>query len=103
MDAFSAADRFLPLSVIKTRMQSLTARQQYRNSFHCGYRIFTEEGILRFWTGTTPRLVRLMVSSSHLYILVKVSNGLAPQLSGGIVFTVYENIIRVIGGRTGGL
>ena len=48
-------------SVIKTRMQSLTARQNYKNSFHCGYRIFTEEGLLRFWTGTTPRLVRLMV------------------------------------------
>lgn len=50
-------------SVIKTRMQSLSARQQYRNSFHCGYRIFTEEGLFRFWTGTTPRLVRLMVST----------------------------------------
>lgn len=49
-------------SVIKTRMQSLDARSQYRNSFHCAYRIFTEEGILRFWTGTTPRLVRLVVS-----------------------------------------
>ncbi|KIP06764.1 hypothetical protein PHLGIDRAFT_106615 [Phlebiopsis gigantea 11061_1 CR5-6] len=70
----------MPLDVIKTRMQSLTARQQYRNSFHCGYRIFTEEGLLRFWTGTTPRLVRLM-------------------LSGGIVFTTYENIIRLIAGR----
>ena len=48
-------------SVIKTRMQSLEARQAYRNSFHCAYRIFTEEGLLRFWTGTTPRLARLVV------------------------------------------
>ncbi|KAF8153944.1 mitochondrial tricarboxylate transporter [Crassisporium funariophilum] len=68
----------MPLDVIKTRMQSLEARSQYRNSFHCAYRIFTEEGVLRFWTGTTPRLARLV-------------------LSGGIVFTVYENIIKVIG------
>jgi len=67
----------MPLDVVKTRMQSLEARSQYRNSFHCAYRIFTEEGILRFWTGTTPRLARLI-------------------LSGGIVFTVYENIIKVI-------
>ena len=52
----------LPPSVIKTRMQSLEARQAYRNSFHCAYRIFTEEGLLRFWTGTTPRLARLVVS-----------------------------------------
>lgn len=50
--------------MIKTRMQSLEARQAYRNSFHCAYRIFTEEGILRFWTGTTPRLARLVVSTS---------------------------------------
>jgi len=70
----------MPVDVIKTRMQSLGARQQYRNSFHCAYRIFTEEGILRFWAGTTPRLARLVVS-------------------GGLVFTVYENITRVIGGR----
>jgi len=70
----------MPLDVIKTRMQSLEARQAYRNSFHCAYRIFTEEGILRFWTGTTPRLARLV-------------------MSGGIVFTVYEQIIALLGGR----
>ncbi|KAH9988868.1 mitochondrial tricarboxylate transporter [Russula vinacea] len=71
----------MPLSaVIKTRMQSLDARAQYRNSFHCAYRIFTEEGVLRFWTGTTPRLARLV-------------------MSGGIVFTIYEKIIVLIGGR----
>ncbi|KIY48550.1 citrate transporter [Fistulina hepatica ATCC 64428] len=67
----------MPLDVIKTRMQSLEARTQYRNSFHCACRILTEEGVLRFWNGTTPRLVRLM-------------------LSGGIVFTVYENVISFI-------
>lgn len=60
-----------PRSVIKTRMQSLEARSQYRNSFHCAARIFSEEGIFRFWRGATPRLARLV-------------------LSGGIVFTVYE-------------
>ena len=56
-------------SVIKTRMQSLEARAQYRNSFHCAYRIFTEEGVLRFWTGTTPRLARLVVRSYHFFHL----------------------------------
>jgi len=64
---------FYLISVIKTRMQSLDARSQYRNTFHCAYRIFTEEGVLRFWTGTTPRLGRLMVrlpfSSSFLSTL----------------------------------
>lgn len=57
--------------MIKTRMQSLEARTQYRNSFHCAARILSEEGVLRFWRGATPRLARLV-------------------LSGGIVFTVYE-------------
>ncbi|KAI5117017.1 hypothetical protein M0805_000001 [Coniferiporia weirii] len=70
----------MPLDVIKTRMQSLEARQQYRNSFHCAGRIFAEEGVLRFWTGTTPRLARLV-------------------MSGGIVFTIYEKVIAAIGGR----
>ncbi|KAJ4480975.1 mitochondrial tricarboxylate transporter [Lentinula aciculospora] len=67
----------MPLDVIKTRMQSLSARSQYRNSFDCAYRIFTEEGVRRFWTGTTPRLARLV-------------------MSGGIVFTVYENVMNML-------
>jgi len=70
----------MPLDVIKTRMQALDARTQYRNSFHCAYRIFTEEGVLRFWTGTVPRLGRLTIS-------------------GGIVFSIYERVIVLIGGR----
>ena len=37
----------MPFDTIKTRMQTLEAKQQYRNSFHAGYRIFTEEGVLR--------------------------------------------------------
>ncbi|GAA5990486.1 hypothetical protein JCM10908_007395 [Rhodotorula pacifica] len=47
------------------------ARTQYRSSFHCAARILSEEGVLRFWRGATPRLARLV-------------------LSGGIIFTVYE-------------
>ncbi|BGP51372.1 hypothetical protein JCM10450v2_007310 [Rhodotorula kratochvilovae] len=70
----------MPLDVIKTRMQSLEARTQYRNAFHCAARIFAEEGVFRFWRGATPRLARLV-------------------LSGGIVFTVYEKVIVLIGGR----
>ena len=86
-------------SVIKTRMQSLEARQQYRNSFHCAYRIFTEEGILRFWTGTTPRLARLTVSLLKYLRSKCISLTFLFKMSGGIVFTIYENVIRAIGGR----
>lgn len=52
----------MPLDVIKTRMQSLEARNKYQNSFHCAYKTYTEDGLLRFWAGTTPRLMRLVVS-----------------------------------------
>ncbi|CAD6583809.1 MAG: hypothetical protein CYPHOPRED_002499 [Cyphobasidiales sp. Tagirdzhanova-0007] len=70
----------MPLDTIKTRMQSLEAKKEYRNSFHAASRIFSEEGIFSFWRGTTPRLGRLI-------------------LSGGIVFTVYEKTIGLLGGR----
>ncbi len=66
-----------PLDTIKTRMQSIEARKTYRNSFHCASMIFKNEGILTFWSGALPRLVRLM-------------------LSGGIVFTMYEKSIDLM-------
>lgn len=50
-------------------MQSIEARQVYKNSFHCATQIFKEEGMLTFWSGAVPRLGRLI-------------------LSGGIVFTM---------------
>ena len=65
-----------PLDVIKTRMQSLEARKEYKNSFACAARIFRDEGVLTFWSGAVPRLARLI-------------------LSGGIVFTmcVYLSLV----------
>jgi solute carrier family 25 citrate transporter 1 len=64
----------MPLDTVKTRMQSLEARKEYRNSFNCAARIFREEGILAFWSGALPRLGRLM-------------------LSGGIVFAMYVMLV----------
>ncbi|KAF2197669.1 mitochondrial tricarboxylate transporter-like protein [Delitschia confertaspora ATCC 74209] len=65
----------MPLDTVKTRMQSIESRAQYKNSFHCAARIFREEGILTFWSGAVPRLGRLI-------------------LSGGIVFTMYEKAME---------
>ncbi|WFD07810.1 hypothetical protein MVES1_003181 [Malassezia vespertilionis] len=65
----------MPLDVIKTRMQSLEARTLYKGTFDCTFQILRQEGVLAFWRGATPRLARLM-------------------LSGGIVFTVYEQSIE---------
>jgi len=58
-----------PLDVVKTRMQSIDARGEYKNSFQCVAKIFKNEGIWTFWSGAVPRLGRLI-------------------LSGGIVFTM---------------
>lgn len=57
-------DSTMPLDVIKTRMQSIHAKQEYRNLVHCGWRIFKEEGALTLWKGAVPRLARLSVSPS---------------------------------------
>lgn len=67
----------MPLDTVKTRMQSLNA-SQYTSTFNCFTRIFKEEGLKTFWKGTTPRLGRLI-------------------LSGGIVFTIYEKVLDVLG------
>ncbi|KAF1817618.1 mitochondrial tricarboxylate transporter [Eremomyces bilateralis CBS 781.70] len=67
----------MPLDTIKTRMQSIEARKEYKNSFVCAARIFREEGMLTFWSGAVPRLARLI-------------------LSGGIVFTMYEKSMELM-------
>ncbi|KAI9891633.1 MAG: hypothetical protein M1814_002567 [Vezdaea aestivalis] len=67
-----------PLDTVKTRMQSIEARTEYRNSFVCCSRILKEEGFLTFWAGAVPRLARLV-------------------LSGGITFTVYEKSMELLG------
>jgi solute carrier family 25 citrate transporter 1 len=60
-----------PLDTVKTRMQSIEAKQVYGNTFRCAATIFKQEGVLTFWSGALPRLARLV-------------------MSGGIVFTMYE-------------
>lgn len=67
----------MPIDTVKTRMQSIDAKVQYRNTFHCAARIVKEESILAFWSGALPRLVRL-------------------SLSGGIVFTMYEKTMELL-------
>ncbi|KGB79202.2 solute carrier family 25 (mitochondrial citrate transporter) member 1 [Cryptococcus deuterogattii R265] len=67
----------MPFDVVKTRMQSIHAKQEYRNAFHCAFRIFKEEGVFKFWKGTVPRLGRLV-------------------MSGGIIFTVYEKTYPLV-------
>ncbi|KAJ1832854.1 hypothetical protein LPJ63_003205 [Coemansia sp. RSA 2711] len=67
----------MPFDVVKTRMQSLSAKQEYRNSLHCGWRVASGEGVAALWKGATPRLSRLM-------------------FSGAIVFAVYEEAMKAL-------
>ncbi|KIX94346.1 uncharacterized protein Z520_10056 [Fonsecaea multimorphosa CBS 102226] len=67
----------MPLDTIKTRMQSLEARTEYKNSVDCTISIARKEGVLVFWAGALPRLGRL-------------------TLSGGIVFTIYEKTLDLM-------
>ncbi len=66
-----------PLDTVKTRMQSIEARQVYGNSLRCAALILRQEGVLTFWSGALPRLARLV-------------------LSGGIVFTMYEKSMELM-------
>lgn len=62
-----------PLDVLKTRMQSAQAKQEYGNVFRCAVQILRTEHPSVFWSGALPRMARLM-------------------LSGGIMFTIYEGV-----------
>ena len=66
----------MPLDVIKTKMQSLSANQLYRNTWHCFTTTVKHEGVLSLWKGATPRLGRLL-------------------FSGGIIFSVYEQVLKL--------
>lgn len=50
-----------PLDTIKTRMQSIEARTQYRNSLDAVVKTIKHEGALALWSGAVPRLARLTV------------------------------------------
>ncbi|KIW16295.1 hypothetical protein PV08_06346 [Exophiala spinifera] len=51
----------MPFDNIKTRMQSTS--NSHRSMLSCGMSMLRQEGIKVFWRATTPRLVRLMLSS----------------------------------------
>lgn len=62
--------------MVKTRLQSANSAR-YTGMLNCFTTVLKEEGVLRFWKGTTPRLTRLI-------------------LSGGIVFTIYEKTLTLL-------
>jgi solute carrier family 25 citrate transporter 1 len=74
----------MPFDNIKTRMQSIG--NQYTRMTSCAVHMAKTEGIKVFWKATTPRLVRLTLSSSITFMVydkaVGIMNNLtAPELS----------------------
>jgi solute carrier family 25 citrate transporter 1 len=59
----------MPLDTVKTRMQSLEARKEYKNSFDCAAKILRNEGLLTFWAGAVPRLGRLVFSGGIVFAM----------------------------------
>lgn len=57
----------MPFDTVKTRMQSLQAKAQYKSTFDCAAKIARNEGIRAFWSGSTARLGRLMVRQNATF------------------------------------
>jgi len=58
-----------PIDVIKTRMQSLDAAKKYKNSVDCFFQILRKEGLLAFYSGVLPRLVRVSLDVAVVFLL----------------------------------
>ncbi|KAM0756200.1 tricarboxylate transport protein [Meredithblackwellia eburnea MCA 4105] len=65
----------MPLDVVKTRMQQ--AKATSTSSLDCMASILKKEGVYTFWRGSSPRVMRLLIS-------------------GSISFLVYENVMKLL-------
>ncbi|KAI5476041.1 putative Tricarboxylate transport protein (ctp) [Pseudohyphozyma bogoriensis] len=57
----------MPFDVVKTRMQQ--AGSSAGNSFRCAQQIIMKEGVKTFWQGSSPRVLRLLVSGSVTFVI----------------------------------
>ncbi|THW15458.1 hypothetical protein D6D24_04951 [Aureobasidium pullulans] len=69
----------MPFDNIKTRMQSIG--NKHTGMIHCAMHMAKTEGVKVFWKATTPRLVRLTLSSS-------------------ITFMVYDHVVSIMDNLT---
>ena len=83
-------------------MQSIEARQVYKNTWNCAVSIFKEESVLSFWSGAIPRLVRLSLSGGIVFTAYSPSKSqsLAEQADGEIQFRKDHGSPRSIGPRS---
>ena len=68
----------MPFDVLKTRMQAIDAAR-YRSTWHCLTNTLKTEGAAALWRGSVSRSMRLIVS-------------------GGVIFSVYEQVVWLLAG-----
>lgn len=68
----------MPFDVLKTRMQAIDA-SRYRSTYDCLAQTVKTEGIPALWRGSVSRSMRLIVS-------------------GGVIFSVYEQVVWLLAG-----
>lgn len=68
----------MPFDVLKTRMQAIDA-SRYRSTWHCLTQTLKSEGVTALWRGSVSRSMRLIVS-------------------GGVIFSVYEQVVWLLAG-----
>lgn len=67
----------MPIDTVKTRMQAVSGPQQHSGMIRTFMSIVKNDGVKALWRGSTARLGRLV-------------------MSGGIVFTIYEEVMRIL-------
>lgn len=65
-----------PVDVIKSRLQSIGARERYRSTWHCVQETWAEGGVKAYYKGTTPRLARVV-------------------LNVALTFTIFDQMMKV--------
>ncbi|KAK8790201.1 hypothetical protein WA538_001415 [Blastocystis sp. DL] len=61
---FCASMITYPLQVFRSRLQQLNAKSSYQNIVDCAVKIWKKEGIVGFYGGLLPNLIRVIPSSS---------------------------------------
>jgi len=55
-------------------------QKKYKNSFDCAYQIYKNEGLLAFYSGVLPRLVRVSLDVAFVFLLYHEINSLIDKV-----------------------
>lgn len=66
----------MPQDTIKTRMQGEDAKVLYKNTIDCARQIIRTEGVMFFYSGTWPRLIRVSLDVGITFFIYPLLNSL---------------------------